>query len=173
MGTFHWNDNRITECDISDTRKSSAAYILLYKLMTGRGTELIDSHGDGTHVGVEYRSMNRHRYFGFGSDTVGSWNVLPCFTVCGIVFLGCALFCCRMYHFISVFSNKYFGYLKSTYYDISNHIPPRDVSVLGPSLRILDLTCCHGTPLYHVYIGYACAGSWLRILQNYSKWFAL
>ena len=31
--TFHWNDNKITECYITDTYNSSTAYILLYKLM--------------------------------------------------------------------------------------------------------------------------------------------
>ena len=31
--TFHCNDNKITECNITDTYNSSTAYILLYKLM--------------------------------------------------------------------------------------------------------------------------------------------
>ena len=31
--TFHCNDNKITECDITDTYNSSTAYILLYKLI--------------------------------------------------------------------------------------------------------------------------------------------
>ena len=31
--TFHCNDNKITECNITDTFNSSTAYILLYKLM--------------------------------------------------------------------------------------------------------------------------------------------
>ena len=31
--TFHCNDNKITECNITDTYDSSTAYILLYKLM--------------------------------------------------------------------------------------------------------------------------------------------
>ena len=71
--TFHCDDNKITECDITDTYNSSTAYILLYKLimecwggnMSRRafvvvqlgiveclqpdrgGWELIDSHGAG------------------------------------------------------------------------------------------------------------------------------
>ena len=31
--TFHCNDNKITECNITDTYNSSTAYILLYKLI--------------------------------------------------------------------------------------------------------------------------------------------
>ena len=31
--TFHCNDNKITECNITDTYNSSTAYILMYKLM--------------------------------------------------------------------------------------------------------------------------------------------
>ena len=31
--TFHCNDNKIPECNITDTYNSSTAYILLYKLM--------------------------------------------------------------------------------------------------------------------------------------------
>ena len=31
--TFHCNDNKITECNVTDTYNSSTAYILLYKLM--------------------------------------------------------------------------------------------------------------------------------------------
>ena len=31
--TFHWNDNTITECNITDTCDSSTAYLLLYKLI--------------------------------------------------------------------------------------------------------------------------------------------
>ena len=31
--TFHCNDNKITDCDITDTYNSSTAYIILYKLM--------------------------------------------------------------------------------------------------------------------------------------------
>ena len=31
--TFHCNDNKINECNITDTYNSSTAYILLYKLM--------------------------------------------------------------------------------------------------------------------------------------------
>ena len=71
--TFHCNDNKITECNITLTFNSSTAYILLYKLMEcwggnmsrrafvvagivkclqpdRGGWELIDSHGAGTIV---------------------------------------------------------------------------------------------------------------------------
>ena len=92
--TFHCNDNKITECNITDTYNSSTAYILLYKLMVCSGGnmsrrafvvagiveclqpdrggwELIDSHGTGTVV-CPFTTGS-----GIGTVTCETDNVFP------------------------------------------------------------------------------------------------
>ena len=92
--TFHCNDNKITECNITDTYNSSTAYILLYKLMVcyggnmsrrafvvagiveclqpdRGGWELIDSHGAGTVVCPFITGR------GIGTETCEMDNVFP------------------------------------------------------------------------------------------------
>ena len=73
--TFHCNDNKSTECNITDTYNSSTAYIFWYKLVMEcmgdnmskdvvgiveclqprGGWELIDSHGAGTVLSLYNR----------------------------------------------------------------------------------------------------------------------
>ena len=92
--TFHCNDNKITECNITDTYNSSTAYILLYKLMVcyggnmsrrafvvagiveclqpdRGGWELIDSYGAGTVVCPFITGR------GIGTETCEMDNVFP------------------------------------------------------------------------------------------------
>ena len=65
---FYCNDNRIAECDISKTIKSSTAYILMNKVIMEclrpdhRGWELFKWRGVGTLVySIMHRSRSRHR----------------------------------------------------------------------------------------------------------------
>ena len=55
-----------------------------------------------------------------------------------IMIFGCELFCCWMSHLISLVTKKIAGI---QYVLISVSATPRDVSVLRPSLSILDWTC--------------------------------
>ena len=59
------NDTRMISCKINDTHDSSTAYLPLYNVgcfwQNHRGWELTASHGAGTCLSIEHKSMNRHR----------------------------------------------------------------------------------------------------------------
>ena len=88
------------------------------------------------------------------------WCLLHPVRLCETCFGMCVLLVVDI-TFHNQLTDKCLRYLMFVYWCVWNYTSPRDVSVLELSLGIPDWTCCHGGPLYLVYIitGIICRGA--------------
>ena len=149
------NDDRITECNILDTRNSLTVYILLYRLTMecpssdhGRWRSF-NAHGAGTFVYPLITSL------GTGTETCGVGNVFPpdypwvgldtnmnCTFDIWFTFKSLTGGVCHLYLFILTDAEKGWPMVSC---------PFLALVVLYRMLPILTWTIYHGTPLYHIY----------------------